>query len=172
MRSRDLIYEIVLNANTKENCIKDTVLDSINTFAQVSPLCVIDYLPYEDLNIKCTSDSLFFDIEKIDNIPCSYCNKICRENCFGENSNQCSCNYKDGLYWIKADDDLKEFKCEEVNNINLAFFEQITLESKKVSPNKEMMISFWFNIYQYKYGSFDSFDIILDRHLKVSIKGK
>ena len=172
LRSRDLIYEIVLNANTKENCIKDTELDSINTFAQVSPLCVIDYLPYEDLNIKCTSDSLFFDIEKIDNIPCSYCNKICRENCFGENSNQCSCNYKDGLYWIKADDDLKEFKCEEVNNINLAFFEQITLESKKVSPNKEMMISFWFNIYQYKYGSFDSLDIIWDRHLKVSIKGK
>ena len=172
LRSRDLIYEIVLNANTKENCIKDTELDSINTFAQVSPLCVIDYLPYEDLNIKCTSDSLFFDIEKIDNIPCSYCNKICRENCFGENSNQCSCNYKDGLYWIKADDDLKEFKCEEVNNINLAFFEQITLESKKVSPNKEMMISFWFNIYQYKYDSFDSLDIIWDRHLKVSIKGK
>ena len=48
--------------------------------------------------------------------------------------------------------DISNFKyeCEEVNNINFAFYNEIFIDNMKISPNEEMMIAFWFNIYEYK----------------------
>ena len=137
------------------------------------PICVNDYLPYEDFNLKCNSDDYYLDISKIDiTEPCTLCDSYCTLNCYGISSSQCTCNYRDGLYWVKTNNELSEYECQEVNNINFAFYEKLQLENMQSSKNDEAMISFWFNIYQYIPLKFKSLEIIWDQHIRVEIKGE
>ena len=72
--SIDLVYEIDLNSNTKENCVSDSDLGYSNLMSVLLPICVNDYLPYEDFNLKCNSDDYYLDISKIDiTEPCTLC---------------------------------------------------------------------------------------------------
>ena len=171
--SIDLVYEIDLNSNTKENCVSDSDLGYSNLMSVLLPICVNDYLPYEDFNLKCNSDDYYLDISKIDiTEPCTLCDSYCTLNCYGISSSQCTCNYRDGLYWVKTNNELSEYECQEVNNINFAFYEKLQLENMQSSKNDEAMISFWFNIYQYIPLKFKSLEIIWDQHIRVEIKGE
>ena len=92
-------------------------------------------------------------------------------NCFNSKSNECTCDYYEGLYWVKTDIDYQSYECQKVDSINFAFFEKVTLYGINAVNNDEMTMVFWLDIYEYIDNKFESLEIIWNQHLAVIIKG-
>ena len=136
----------------------------------IESVCVPDYHPYEDNNNICSDDNHFMDVIYKVTPPCELCDEQCVTNCFSLESNACTCDYYEGLYWIKTDKEYKSYECQKVDSINFAFFNSVTIQGLKVVTNDEMTITFWLNIYEYVDKNFDSLEIIWNQHLAVIAK--
>ena len=137
----------------------------------MAPVCVADYHPYEDVNNICSDDSHFMDVIYKVSPPCELCDNQCMTNCFSLEKSACTCDYNEGLYWIKTNKEFTSYECQKVDSINFAFYKPVTLYGLNVVTNDEMTIAFWLDIYEYVDNKFDSLDIISNQHLAIKIKG-
>ena len=170
-RGSKLVYQINFYGSSTDNCLNDgDLLDpsTINTYI-ISPKCSPDYHPYEDNNNICSDNSHFMDVIYKVTPPCELCDTQCTTNCFGLGNNECTCDYYEGLYWIKTDEEYQSYECEKVDSINFAFYDSVTINGLNVVENDEMTMSFWLNIYEYVKDKFDSLEIIWNQHLAVKV---
>ena len=173
VRRSKLLYFLDLYGSSNKNCLTNQNLEQypdVDTNS-LETICIADYQPYEDNNNICTDDSHFMDIMYKLTPPCELCDAQCITNCFNLESNECTCDFYEGLYWIKSDNDYQSYECERVDSINFAFFESVTLYELSVVTNDEMTMVFWLNIYEYLDNTFESLEIIWNQHLAVIIKG-
>ena len=171
-RGSKLIYQINFYSSSSNSCLNNgDLLDQALNTQIISPVCVADYHPYEDINNICSDDFHFMDVIYKVSPPCELCAQNCITNCFGLDSNECTCDYYEGLYWIKTDKDFQSYECEKVDSINFAFYNSVTLNGLNVVKNDEMTLAFWLYIYEYVDNSFSSFEIIWNQHLAVTIEG-
>ena len=171
-RGSKLIYQINFYSASSNSCINDADLmdPDINTLI-LAPVCAADYHPYEDTNNICGDDYHFMDVIYKVTPPCELCDEQCITNCFSLESSACTCDYYEGLYWIKTDKDYQSYECQKIDSINFAFFNPVTITGLNIVKNDEMTITFWLDIYEYLDNNFDSLEIIWDKHLAVIIKG-
>ena len=173
-RGSKLLYQVNLYGSSDINCITNADLagypDEINIKILI-PVCVPDYLPYEDTNNICSDDNHFMDVIYKVSPPCELCDSYCTTNCYSLEKNECTCDYYEGLYWVKTDDDYQSYECERVDSINFAFYESVTIYGLNVVKNDEMTIAFWLDIYEYRDNNFDSLEIIWNQHLALKIYG-
>ena len=176
-RGKKLIYQINLYGSSNSNCITDQDLakfysttDMLNVLL-LQPVCVPDYQPYEDTNNICSDDDHFMDVIYKTNPPCELCDSYCITNCFHYESSECTCDYYEGLYWVKTDENYQSYECEKVDSINFAFFEKVTLYGLTVVKNDEMTMAFWLDVYEYLDNKFESLEIIWNQHLAVIVTG-
>ena len=170
-RGYDLIYQVNLYGSSSSNCVTNANLanPAVNVLL-LSPVCVPDYHPYEDTNNICSDNDHFMDVIYKTNPPCELCDSICITNCFHTESNECTCDYYEGLYWVKTDENYQLYECQKVDSINFAFFEKVILYGLTVVKNDEMSMVFWLNIYMYREGTFDTLEIIWNQHIAVIVK--
>ena len=176
-RGKKLEYQISLYGSSSSNCITDQDLakfystsDALNV-QLLQPVCVPDYQPYEDTNNICSDDDHFMDVIYKTNPPCELCDSYCITNCFHYESSECTCDYYEGLYWVKTDEQYQLYECQKVDSINFAFFEKVTLYGLTVVKNDEMTMAFWLDVYEYLDNRFESLEIIWNQHLAVIVKG-
>ena len=177
-RGSKLIYQINLYGSSDKNCISDTELakyyvNDINklNIKLLKPVCVPDYHPYEDTNNICSDNNHFMDVIYKTNPPCELCDDVCITNCFHFESSECTCDYYEGLYWVKTDENYQSYECQKVDSINFAFFQKVTLYGLTVVDNDEMTMAFWLDVYEYLDNKFDSLEIIWNQHIAVIVKG-
>ena len=171
-RGNKLVFQINLYGSSINNCISNGDLSDSNLNTLIlAPSCVADYHPYEDSNNICSDDSHFMDVIYKVTPPCELCDEQCITNCFSLESNACTCDYYEGLYWIKTDDEYQSYECQRIDSINFAFYSSVTIYGLDVVNNDEMTITFWLNIYEYVDNKFNSLEIIWNQHLAVIIKG-
>ena len=172
-RGSKLLYQVNLYGSSNINCITNADLAESPTvnIKTLIPVCIPDYLPYEDSNNICSDDNHFMDVIYKVSPPCELCDSQCITNCFSLESSACTCDYYEGLYWVKTDDEYQSYECQKIDSINFAFFESVTLYGLNLVSNDEMTIVFWLDIYEYIDNKFDSLEIIWDHHLAVKIYG-
>ena len=173
VRNSKLLYQVNLYGSSNLNCISNANLaefPSVNLL-NLNPICVPDYQPYEDQNNICKDDYHFVDVIYKISPPCELCDSQCITNCFSLESSACTCDYYEGLYWVKTDFDYQSYECQRVDSINFAFYDSVTIEGLDVVTNDEMTIAFWLDIYEYLDNKFESLEIIWNQHLAVIIKG-
>ena len=172
-KSTNLLYQVNLYGSSSFNCITNPDLAQFPSVSITSLdiECIGDYQPYEETINICSDESQFMDLEYKITPPCASCNSQCITNCFNLESNACTCDFYEGLYWIKIDNEYQSYECQRVDSINFAFFEPIIIYGVSESKNNEMTMAFWLNIYEYIDNKFDSFEIIWNQHLAVKIKG-
>ena len=145
-RGNNLKYQINLYGSSTSNClVNDNLADPDLNVKLLKPVCVPDYLPYEDLNNVCSDNNHFMDVIYKTNPPCELCDSICITNCFNSQYNECTCDYYEGLYWVKTDENYKSYECQKVDSINFAFFEKVTINGLNVVDNEEMTMTFFLN---------------------------
>ena len=161
-----LIYSqsLFLDSNS---CIKNDILDVEIPDIQNKINCIGDYLPYE---LNCGNDNLYFDLNLVDDNYCDECNEICKLNCFGNDKDKCTCDILSGKYWVGANEDYTKYKCQKVQNINFAFYNEFKVNELSISNNKEKAIYFWVIIFEYVKGNFNSLYIIWDKHFKIIVE--
>ena len=171
-RGAKLIYQVNLYGSTDINCLSNQELlnPDITNIKIIIPICIPDYQPYEDTNNICSDDSHFMDVIYKVSPPCELCDLQCVTNCFSLESDACTCDYYEGLYWVKSDKDYQSYECQRIDSINFAFYESVTILGLNVVTNDEMAIVFWLNIYEYLDNKFESLEIIWNQHLAVIIK--
>ena len=170
-RGSKLVYQINLYGSSSSNCITDADLfDKTMNTKILRPVCVSDYHPYEDSNNICSDDDHYMDVIFKTNPPCELCDSICITNCFNKESSECTCDYYEGLYWVKTDKEYQSYECQKVDSINFAFFEKVTLLGLTVVKNDEMTMAFWLDIYEYIKNSFEQLNVIWNRHIAVIVK--
>ena len=171
-RGYNLKYQVNLYGSSNGNCITNANLanPSVNVLILI-PVCVPDYHPYEDTNNICSDNDHFMDVIYKTSPPCELCDSVCITNCFHTESNECTCDYYEGLYWVKTDEQYQSYECQKVDSINFAFFEKVTLYGLSVVKNDEMTMVFWLDIYEYIDNKFDSLEIIWNQHIAVTVKG-
>ena len=171
-RGSKLIYQLALYGSSNINCITDAnlAMEGVN-IKTLLPVCVPDYLPYEDSNNICSDDSHFMDVIYKVSPPCELCDTQCITNCYGLESRECTCDYYEGLYWVKTDEDYQLYECQRVDSINFAFYDTVEIKGLNVVTNDEMSIAFWLDIYEYRDNNFESLEIIWNQHLAVIITG-
>ena len=162
----DLIYYVKLFLG-KDSCIKNEILEVEIPNIENKINCVNDYLPYE---YKCGSDLQYLEYNIENGINCFNCDDLCIHNCFGIENDKCTCDFKTGKYWIKTNNDYSEYKCENIENINFALYDEFIYKQLEISKNKEKGIYFWVMIYEYVNQNFNSLYIKWDKHLKVTIE--
>ena len=172
-RGSKLLYQVNLYGSSNINCITNADLNDYPTvnIKTLIPVCVPDYLPYEDTNNICSDDNHFMDVIYKVSPPCELCDSQCITNCFALESNACTCDYYEGLYWVKTDSEYQSYECQRIDSINFAFFESVTLNGLNVVSNDEMSIVFWLDIYEYLDNKFGKLEIIWNRHLAMIITG-
>ena len=171
-RGSKLLYQINLYGSSNANCLSDSELTdpTLNTKI-LSPVCVSDYHPYEDAKNICSDNDHFMDVIYKTNPPCELCDSVCITNCFSTESSECTCDYYEGLYWVKTNDNYKSYECQKVVSINFAFFEKVTLLGLTIVKNDEMTMAFWLDIYEYLDNRFVQLDVIWNQHIAVIVKG-
>jgi hypothetical protein len=170
-RGANLVYQINFFGSSPANCLNNADLSDTSTNTKIiAPACVPDYHPYEDTNNICSDNDHFMDVIYKTNPPCELCDSICITNCFHTESNECTCDYYEGLYWVKTDENYQLYECQKVDSINFAFFEKVILYGLTVVKNDEMSMVFWLNIYMYREGTFDTLEIIWNQHIAVIVK--
>ena len=174
-RGNKLIYQVNLYGSSNNNCITDANLVAYpGVYVNIKtliPVCIADYQPYEDTNNICSDDDHFMDVIYKVSPPCELCDSSCVTNCFSLESSECTCDYYEGLYWVKTDDEYQSYECQRVDSINFAFYASVTINGISVVKNDEMAIVFWLDIYEYLDNKFESLEIIWNQHLAVIIKG-
>ena len=171
-RGNNLKYQINLYGSSTSNClVNDNLADPDLNVKILKPVSVPNYLSYEDLNNVCSDNNHFMDVIYKTNPPCELCDSICITNCFNSQYNECTCDYYEGLYWVKTDENYKSYECQKVDSINFAFFEKVTINGLNVVDNEEMIMAFWLNVYEYLDNKFDSLEIIWNHHIAVIVKG-
>ena len=171
-RGAKLIYQINFYSSSSNSCINNgDILDPEKYIKIMEPVCAADYQPYEDSNNICSDDSHFMDVIYKVSPPCELCDQDCITNCFGLERNECTCDYYEGLYWIKTDINHQSYECQKVDSINFAFYNPVVLNGLNVVKNDEMSIAFWIYIYEYVDSNFESLEIIWNQHLAVTIEG-
>ena len=172
-RGNKLIYQVNLYGSSDRNCITNADLaDPSMNVKTLLPKCVPDYLPYEDSNNICSDDSHFMDVIYKVSPPCELCDTQCVTNCFNLESSECTCDYYEGLFWVKTNDFHQLYQCERVDSINFAFYSSVTILGLNVVKNDEMSMAFWLDIYQYIPSTFESLEILWNQHMAVIIKGR
>ena len=173
MRRIKLLYQVNLYGTSKLNCLTNADLAQYPSLSISSliPECVSDYLPYEDVNNECFDNEHFMDVVYKQTPPCELCDSQCITNCYGLESSECTCDYYEGLYWVKTDKDYQSYECQRVDSINFAFFQSVNIYGINIVSNDEMGITFWLNIYEYLDNNFESLEIIWNQHLAVIITG-
>ena len=172
-RGSKLIYQVNLYGSSDSNCVTNADLaDPTMNVLTLIPKCVPDYLPYEDSNNICSDDSHFMDVIYKVSPPCELCDTQCVTNCFGLESSECTCDYYEGLYWVKTDETHDFYQCERVDSINFAFYKSVTILGLSVVKNDEMSMAFWLDIYQYLKNTFEYLEILWNQHMAVIIKGR
>ena len=172
-RNTKLLYFVNLFSSSSFNCITNTNFAHYPSMSltTLEPNCIEDYHPYEDSNNICSDDDHFMDVIYKVSPPCESCNSYCITNCFNLAINECTCDYYEGLYWIKTDENYTSYECERVDSINFGFFDSVTIYGLDVVKNDEMTMAFWLDIYEYRDNKFDSLEIIWNQHLAVKVKG-
>ena len=175
-RGNKLVYQINLYGSSNNNCISNADLakykkDNSLNIKLLLPVCVSDYQPYEDLNNICSDNDHFMDVIYKTNPPCELCDSVCITNCFHYEKNECTCDYYEGLYWVKTDEEYQSYECQKIDSINFGFFKPLKLTGLTIVKNDEMTMAFWLDIYEYLDNTFDSLKVIWDRHLAVIITG-
>ena len=172
-KSNNLLYQVNLYGTSSFNCLTNPDLAQFPsiTITNIGIECVGDYQPYEETINVCSDDSQFMDLIYKLTPPCESCHSQCITNCFDLESSACTCDYYEGLYWVKTDSKYQSYECQRVDSINFAFFEPIIIYGLSESTNDEKSIAFWLNIYEYLDNNFDSLEIIWNQHLAVKIYG-
>ena len=83
-RGNNLKYQINLYGSSSSNCIiTDYFSDQELNVKILKPLCVQDYLAYEDLNLNniYSDNNHNMDVIYKANPPCELCDSICITNC-------------------------------------------------------------------------------------------
>ena len=173
IRGSKLVYQINLYGSSNSNCItnKDLAkfIDNTLNINILKPVCVPDYHPYEDENNICSDNDHFMDVIYKTTPPCELCDSICITNCFHFESNECTCDYYEGLYWVKTDEQYQMYECQKIDSINFGFFEKVVIEGLNIVENDEMSMVFWLDIYEYLDYKFESLEVIWDQHIAVTI---
>ena len=171
-RGNKLIYQIDLRGSSNTNCITNANLADPNLNVKIlQPVCVPDYLPYEDFNNICSDNDHFMDVIYKTSPPCELCDDICITNCFDYESTKCTFDYYEGLYWVKTDKNYQSYEAQKVDSINFAFFEKVEIYGLNMATNDEMTMAFWLNVYEYLDNKFGSLEIIWNQHIAVVVKG-
>ena len=130
-RGNKLIYQVNLYGSSNNNCITDANLVAYpGVYVNIKtliPVCIADYQPYEDTNNICSDDDHFMDVIYKVSPPCELCDSSCVTNCFSLESSECTCDYYEGLYWVKTDDEYQSYECQRVDSINFAFYASVTI---------------------------------------------
>ena len=151
------------------SCIKNDILEVEIPDIKNKINCFSDYLPYE---LKCGDDNLYLDLNLVDNNFCDNCDNICQLNCFGNDKDKCTCDIISGLYWVGANQDYSKYKCQKIENINFALYNEFNFRELDIVENNEKAIYFWLIVYEYLKNNFDSIYIIWDKHMKITVEKK
>ena len=171
-RGAKLVYQVNLYGSSDINCITNANLaNQTLNIKIISPVCISDYQPYEDSNNICPDDDHFMDVIYKVTPPCELCDLQCVTNCFSLESNACTCDYYEGLYWVKSNYEYQMYECQKIDSINFAFYQSVKVLGLKLVKNDEMAIVFWLDIYEYLDNKFDSLEILWNPYLKVKILG-
>ena len=171
-RDSKMIYQINLRGSSSSNCITNANLaDPAVTVKILLPVCVPDYLPYEDYTNICSDNNHYMDVIYKTHPPCELCDEICITNCFDSDNNQCTCDYYEGLYWVKTDKNYQSYEAQKIDSINFAFFEKVVINGLSMVTNDEITMAFWLDVYEYLDNKFDSLKIIWNQHIAVIVKG-
>ena len=145
----DLSVVLSLSGSVETNCL--TVNDVINGVLPAFR-CIEDYNYYEDKVNSCNNDDKVIDHTAL---TCNACDMQCITQCYGSLSEQCSSNFREGLYWIgvtraSGTNKIQHYQSERVQNINFEFYKNITINGILTTTNYEMSLEFWIYINQYK----------------------
>ena len=145
----DLSVVLSLSGSKETNCL--TVNDVVNGVLPAFR-CIEDYNPYEDKVNLCNNDDKVIDHSSL---TCNACDMQCITQCYGSLNEQCSSNFREGLFWIgvtraSVSNKIQHYQSERVQNINFEFYRNVTINGTLTSTNYEMSLEFWIYINQYK----------------------
>ena len=76
------------------------------------------------------------------------------------------------MYWVGANQDYSKYKCQKIENINFALYNEFNFRELDIVENNEKAIYFWLIVYEYLKNNFDSIYIIWDKHMKITVEKK
>ena len=140
----DLGLIIMLSGTNALNCLsKENIVGTLDV------ICIEDYNPFEDPSNSCQSDE---KIISYSDMTCNACDRDCLTQCYGAFADNCSSNFRQGLYWIgvtRDNDYISSYKSERIRNINFAYYYNVELNGILPSQNYEMSLEFWIYINRY-----------------------
>ena len=161
----DQYMTVPLKGSSTTNCLNADQLNNNPTF-----ICVDDYNPYEDNKLNCKNDDKIINLSLFISPPCENCNSNCLTQCYDSNENQCSSNFREGLYWIKTQStNVNSYVSERITNINFGLYENITIDDIQSSTNDEMSLEFWVYIYQYLDSTFESITVDWENQVRMDL---
>ena len=165
LRNKDLLFQINLYGNTKDNCISDNGLTL--TVSQLKVECFGDYIDYLDETKRCNDNSKYFDYSLQ---SCESCHSSCTTNCFGSTEKNCTCDMSEGLYWLKKDSD--GTYCEPIPYVDFSSLDRTVVNMIEASTTNESTLEFWVYIYTYVTGKkhFQEMDIEWNLHNRIVLK--
>ena len=152
----DLFYSKSLIGNSNTTCISDSDLISpIPIFC--SPDYSIHFMRGDEDHpdyFSCKNDDNYFSPynEEREELPneekCGDCDKVCNTLCFNGGNEECTCDTRDGIYWLKRNEKLETY-CEQIPYQDFSNLKPYTYTNAPLSKTKEYTIEFWFFVYSY-----------------------
>ena len=90
--------------------------------------------------------------------------------CFQSSIKNCTCNLKEGLFWLRRETTDQTAYCEKLPYTDFSRFQNVQYDVNKSDTN-EYTLEFWFNIHHYvnTVYSFLQLDLIWDLHTRVKL---
>lgn len=183
LNSINFLYGISASSANDSSCISNSDLNgTTNTILGLS--CKPDYNMFDDVNMMCNDNTKFLDTSSTNSPPCEDCDLTCVSSCYGALNSQCSCDLKEGKFWVRKNASTSELYCDPVKNIDFLSFNDISITSANIPVDEvkyikstntdEYTMDFWVYIYSYVTTtlSFKSYSIIWDFHSRVKLYNK
>ena len=165
-----LIIYYSLNGNGA--CIQ---ADYLTTTDKIQVDCVPDYNIYVDTSRRCVDNTYYFDTQfESENIPCAACDETCVTKCFKGNTQQCTCDMENGLYWLRKHETSFQTYCEYLPYIDFSAIQDIEMYVPS-SATYESTLEVWFFAYSYNFKTFNfkkmTINWNLHNKLEIYVKG-
>ena len=117
---------------------------------------------------------MYFDTGfTVDNKYCDNCNDYCKTMCYNLKNEECTCDMKETVYWLRKNKDTSKTYCDHPPYIDYSLLNDINIVVP-TSLTNESSIEFWFFIYSYNTTNvnFNEINIGWDLHNRVQMKNE
>ena len=150
------------------------------TIDSLSIQCALDYNDYLDGTKQCNDKNKYLDLSLTTlAVPCGDCLDNCKEYCFNDSKEGCTCDVTYGQYWLRRNRVTKQTYCEYLPYIDFSELSEIIIPQKDQPPflssdTPESTLEVWVFVYSYNTqdNNFNEIDIAWDYHNKITIINK